>query len=79
MIPQHNARTEHLEGIVALSRRLPNLAGVELLPYYDFWRAKLARFALTARLSESVRAPDTQTVRSWQQFLRDRGVHVVGD
>jgi pyruvate formate lyase activating enzyme len=78
MIPQHNARTEHLEGIVALSRRLPNLTGVELLPYYDYWRAKLPRFGLTARLSDSVRAPDAPTVRSWQQFLRDRGVNIVG-
>ena len=38
MIPQHNAREEHLNGIVALARRLPKLAAVELLPYYDLWR-----------------------------------------
>jgi pyruvate formate lyase activating enzyme len=78
MIPQCNARTEHLDGIVAISRRLPNLQGVELLPYYDYWRGKLARFGLTSRLSESVRAPDVATVSAWKQYLEEQGVRMVG-
>jgi pyruvate formate lyase activating enzyme len=78
MIPGHNARRAHLDGIVALARRLGKLEGVELLPYYDLWRAKLKRFGLTASLPDTVRAPDRATVASWVEYLRERGVRVVG-
>ena len=77
MIPQHNARKEHLDGIVALARKLPKLEGVELLPYYDLWRAKLKRFGLASTLPESVKPPDRATVNSWIDYLRQRGVRVV--
>jgi pyruvate formate lyase activating enzyme len=62
MIPQHNARQEHLDGIVALARRLPKLDGVQLLPYYDLWRAKLARLGLKAQLPDTVKPPNGDTV-----------------
>jgi len=78
MIPGHNARPEHLDGIAALAKRLPNLQGVELLPYYDLWRAKLKRMGLTTTLPETVKPPDAATVRGWKDYLRDRGVKVVG-
>jgi pyruvate formate lyase activating enzyme len=77
MIPQHNARREHLDGIADLTRELPNIEGVELLPYYDLWRAKLTRFGLTTQLPESVKPPDADTVESWCEYLRNRGVNVV--
>jgi len=78
MIPQYNARREHLDGIVALAKRLPRLEGVELLPYYDLWRAKLKRFGLESRLSESVKPPDHATVNAWNEYLHERGVRLVG-
>jgi pyruvate formate lyase activating enzyme len=77
MIPEHNARREHLDGIVALCRRLPKLQGVELLPYYDLWRAKLERFGLESTLPESVKPPSRETVDSWNAYLRQRGVQLV--
>jgi len=77
MIPQFNARTDHLEGIAELARRFPKLEGIELLPYYDLWRAKLARLGLQSALPESVKPPDRKTVQSWNAFLRQRGVRVV--
>lgn len=77
LIPQLNARTEHLDGIVALTRRLPRLQGVELLPYYDLWRAKLKRFGLESLLPATVKPPDHATVESWRDYLRQRGVAVV--
>jgi pyruvate formate lyase activating enzyme len=77
MIPQHNARPGHLDGIVAVSRRLPRLLGVELLPYYDLWRAKLRRFGLTSHLPESVKPPDRATVDSWNDYLRRCGVRLA--
>ena len=78
MIPEHNARQEHLDGIVALARRLPKLHGVELLPYYDLWRAKLERFGLESTLPESVKPPNRETMEGWKDYLRGRGVRVVG-
>lgn len=77
MIPQHNARQEHLDGIVAISRRLPKLEGVELLPYYDLWRAKLVRFGLTSRLPDTVKRPESDAVNGWNAYLRRQGVRVV--
>ena len=78
MIPQHNARREHLDGIAALALGLPKIQGVELLPYYDLWRAKLGRFGLKSELPESVKPPEHGTVKAWQDYLRERGVTVVG-
>ncbi len=77
MIPEHNARREHLDGIVALARRLPKLEGVELLPYYDLWRAKLERFGLESTLPESVKPPNRETVDAWTDYLSRRGVRLV--
>jgi pyruvate formate lyase activating enzyme len=77
MIPQHNARQAHLDGIAALAQELPKLAGVELLPYYDLWRAKLKRFGLPSTLPESVKPPDRATMNSWIDYLRQRGVRVA--
>ena len=78
MIPELNARRDHLDGIVALSRRLPRLKGVELLPYFDFWRGKLARFGLKTELPTTVKPPARETLDGWNAYLRERGVRVVG-
>ena len=78
MIPRHNARPKHPGGIADLARKLPDLPGVELLPYYDLWRAKLNRFGLKSELPESVKPPDRSTVDSWNNHLRRRGVRIVG-
>lgn len=37
IIPGHNARDEHLDGIARLAARLPRLPGIERLPYFDLW------------------------------------------
>lgn len=78
MIPSLNARSEHLDGIAELVRTLPRLQGVELLPYYDLWRGKLKRLGLTTALPDSLKPPDRDTVKSWNEHLRRNGVRVVG-
>ncbi len=78
MIPQHNARQEHLDGIVSLLRRLPRIESVELLPYYDLWRGKLNRFGLTSTFPESVKPPSHATMQAWNEYLRKQGVPVAG-
>lgn len=74
MIPEYNARAEHLDGIAALSRELPDLVGVELLPYHRLGRAKLLRFGVELRMPESVEPPGRATVESWLRHLGRKGI-----
>lgn len=78
MIPEYNARKEHLDGIAALARELPKLKGVELLPYHRLGRPKLNRFGLVSRMPEGVKPPDQEALRSWTAYLHQRGVKLVG-
>lgn len=77
MIPEYNARKEHLDGIAALARSLPKLKGVELLPYHRLGRPKLNRFGLVSRMPESVKPPEGAALDGWISYLRGRGVKVV--
>jgi glycyl-radical enzyme activating protein len=77
LIPQHNARREHLDGIAELSRALPRLKGVEVLPYHRLGRAKLVRFGILSKMPESIQAPERETIRGWTDYLRQQGVRVL--
>jgi len=77
MIPEYNARKEHLEGIAAIARELPGITGVELLPYHRLGRAKLARFGFRPNMPDSVAPPERSTVESWHAHLRKAGVRLV--
>jgi pyruvate-formate lyase-activating enzyme len=77
MIPEFNARKEHLDGIARWAARLPRLAGVELLPYHRLGRAKLQRFGFPSRMPESVKPPDAATVHGWNAYLANQGVKLV--
>jgi pyruvate formate lyase activating enzyme len=78
MIPEHNARKEHLDGIAATARELPGLIGVELLAYHRLGRGKLRRFGFANHMPETVAPPDAATFRSWNDYLAKRGVRLVG-
>jgi pyruvate formate lyase activating enzyme len=77
MIPEYNARREHLDGIARMADEMPNLVGVELLPYHRLGRSKLIRFGFAAGVPESVRPPDAETFRGWNQYLAKKGVKLV--
>jgi glycyl-radical enzyme activating protein len=77
MIPEYNARKEHLEGIARIAAELPRIKGVELLPYHRLGRGKLNRFGLISRMPDSVKPPDPSVATEWIAFLRKRGVRVV--
>ena len=74
MIPEYNARREHLDGIARTAARLPGLAGVELLPYHRLGRSKLQRFGLPTVFPESVKPPSADTLRGWNSYLARNGV-----
>lgn len=77
MIPEYNARKEHLDGIARMASELPNLVGVELLAYHRLGRAKLKRFGLPPGMPESVMPPDDKTFRGWNAYLAKKGVKLV--
>jgi pyruvate formate lyase activating enzyme len=74
MIPEYNARREHLDGIIRVARQLPKLVGVELLPYHRLGKGKLSRLGYPARMPESVAQPDAKTVDGWKSYLRKAGI-----
>ena len=78
LVPGLNARAEHFAGIAAIARELPQLEGVELMPYHRLGEGKADRFGggKTGRLE--LEAPDTATVQAWRRDLRARGVPLLG-
>jgi pyruvate formate lyase activating enzyme len=77
MIPEFNARKEHLDGIAAMAKELRNLQGVELLPYHRLGKAKMTRFGFLWRMPEGLAPPERATIDSWNAYLRGRGVRVI--
>jgi pyruvate formate lyase activating enzyme len=77
MIPEYNARKEHLDGIARTAYELPRLAGVELLAYHRLGRGKLKRFGFPPRMPESVNPPDAKTFQSWNTYLAKNNVRLV--
>jgi pyruvate formate lyase activating enzyme len=77
MIPEYNARREHLDGIAATAKRLRNIRAVELLPYHRLGRAKLDRFGFTTRMPASVEPPKFETVQQWVSHVGGQGVRMV--
>jgi pyruvate formate lyase activating enzyme len=77
MIPEFNARREHLDGIAATAKRLPKIRAVELLPYHRLGRSKLERFGLATRMPGSVEPPEFETVEGWVNHVGSQGVRMV--
>lgn len=74
MIPEYNARAEHLDGIAALAREMPRLLGVELLPYHRLGSSKAQRVGIASRMPAGVRPPDRAAIDGWHTHLRKMGV-----
>ena len=77
IIPGYNDRTDHFEAIIALANELPNLVGIELMPYHPFGESKLQRLGIDPKARASSSTPTPEHISNWIQFLRDRGVHVI--
>ena len=78
LVPGLNDRPEHFAAIADLSRRLPNLLGVEIMPYHRLGLGKRARMGLPGPDPE-FEPPSTETVAGWVQTLREQGVTVVNE
>lgn len=75
LIPRHNDRDDHFDGIAALVHEMPGLKGVEIMPYHRLGTSKLARFGWSGGLD--IEPPDRATIRRWVRALQERGVHLL--
>ena len=77
IVPGFNNRLDHFEGIAALAQSLPNLKGVQLLPYHPLGESKLKRFGLSAAADMPRQPLDATQLEHWSNWLREKGVKVV--
>jgi len=67
IVPGCNDREDHFAGIAALAREMPNLAGIELVPFHPLGRAKAERLGMAspdANASQPGRTPRDDSRRS---------------
>jgi len=81
-IPGLNDRPEHFQAVAELVATLPNLQGVEVMPYHRLGLLKEQRFGLADQGDDRLRvieSPDGDTVAGWINQLRDAGVNVLNE
>jgi len=77
IVPGFNDREDHFAAIAALSRSLPNLTGVQLLPYHPLGKSKLERFGLKPAVHVSDQPLRLNQLEGWIHWLREQGVPLL--
>lgn len=77
IIPGLNDREDHFKGIARLVNLLPNLMGVELIPYHRLGEAKMKAFGLEAQTFLPKDIPETETIQQWIEKMGQLGVTVI--
>jgi glycyl-radical enzyme activating protein len=72
LIPGVNDTADHLAGIAALSRRFPELDGIDLMAYHNVGNAKYERYGLKNPLP-GLASTDEKTKQSWLETLHALG------
>ena len=76
LIPEFNDADDNLAGLARLCAGLPNLLGVELMPYHRLVLSKRERLGMDAGELARILPPDQEKLASWTRFLREHGVVV---
>lgn len=76
LVPGYNARDEHFDGVAALLAELPNIEGVEVMPYHRLGTGKRERLGMTPE-PEDLEPPSEAMVNGWLAALRARGLTVI--
>jgi glycyl-radical enzyme activating protein len=76
LIPGINDSPSHLEGIAALSRRYPDLDGIDLMAYHNVGNAKYERYGLENPLP-GLKTTDEATRQGWLERLRAQGCEMA--
>jgi glycyl-radical enzyme activating protein len=72
LVPGVNATPEHLAGIAALSRRHPDLDGIDLMAYHNVGNSKYERYGLENPLP-SMQTSEDSTKQAWIETLHNMG------
>ena len=75
VIPGLNDREDHFQGIADLTASLPNLTGVELLPYHNLAVSKIERMGLDPQDVYEQVPPEISA--QWNKKVRSYGVPVI--
>jgi pyruvate formate lyase activating enzyme len=75
VIPGLNDRDGHFQGIAGLAASLPNLTGVEILPYHKLAASKIERMGLESQDEYEQATPEV--VVGWIEKLRALGVPII--
>jgi pyruvate formate lyase activating enzyme len=76
-IPGLNDRQEHFENVARLLEPMPNLLGVEVMPYHSLGTSKLPRLGMDSKDRIDPDPPNDETITSWINSLRTLGVNVI--
>jgi pyruvate formate lyase activating enzyme len=79
VIPDLNDSSDHFDGIAALVATLPNLCGVEIMPYHKLGLDKDRRFGLTRDVQLPRESAPSSRLRDWMDRLSAVGVNVKND
>ena len=81
IVPGLNDRPEHFRAVAGIAADLPDLLGVEIMPYHRLGLSKIQRFGLREPPQQllATKTPDTDTVRGWAATLAGFGAHVVNE
>ena len=77
LIPGYNDRPDHFNAIAGLVKQLPNLVGVEVMPYHRLGNSKHERFGLPQSMPDEIPAADQAATSGWLKSLTDLGVKTL--
>ncbi len=77
VIPGYNDREDTFRGIADLVKGLPNLEGVELMPYHHLGSDKRRRLDIDDEMPSDIQTPDDATIASWIDAFERCGVTVL--
>ena len=79
IVPGLNDRDDHFENVARIAHSLPDLLGVEIMPYHRLGTGKRERMGLKSDMELDIEAPVQETIVQWVKTLRQMGVPVVSD
>jgi pyruvate formate lyase activating enzyme len=77
LIPHFNDHSDHLDGVVSLVRSLPDLCGVEIMPYHTLCLDKDRRFGLAREVDLPEESASLSRVQEWVERLANAGIEVI--
>lgn len=81
IVPGLNDRRQHFKAVAELMAGLPNLLGVEIMPYHRLGQSKAQRFGVAEPAQEllNTESASTAEMHDWIETLAGFGANVIND